>query len=368
MKTKNNRTSNKKTKKHRFVLNNKFSELKLAIDKSYSEINREKNLACYLANNDKVIFFASNLFYFILLYWKKYYPTKWKEIIGNELLEKIDENNIVNKIGFNENERDEIYKLVDSNEKKYLFRFLKDKFFKVTSSLNSLSKPDYSYYHVSVNKKLQAMFINNLKKLFLINDITWGKFSNIYNKIDDKYKKSYNFFIFDIIIYGNNSVKDLSLYKKNLTYLDFIKKSVPEDKKNKPENLKIFTECNKSSIDKINYEDFKIYDAKNVYEIDEDSPYAKIMKEYGEPYLSGPSGSTAILFIGVFNFYNYSKTHKNKILLLCLIIADYIPLWHTLPEILLSSNVEMTSQTVPSYTINKEPVDYVYKMIKPYIS
>jgi hypothetical protein len=44
--------------------------------------------------------------------------------------------------------------------------------------------------------------------------------------------------------------------------------------------LKKFTECNKSSIDKINYQDFKIYNAKNVYKIDKEMPYAKIMKEH----------------------------------------------------------------------------------------
>jgi superfamily II DNA/RNA helicase len=115
---------------------------------------------------------------------------------------------------------------------------LKNKFFKVTSSLNNLSKPDYSYYHVNVNNKLQSKFIENLKHLFLVNDITWEKFSKLYNNLDEEKKKSYNFFIFDIIIYGNNSVKDLSLYKKNLTYLDFIKKSIPEEEKNNPKNLK----------------------------------------------------------------------------------------------------------------------------------
>lgn len=361
MKTKKYKTYNSKTKK------NTFLQLKLAIDKSSSDVNREKKLACYLAKNDKVIHFALNIFYFVLSYWKKNYPDKWKEIIGNELLEKIEKNNIVNKIGFTENERKEIYKFIDSNEKKKFFNFLKNKFFKVTSSLNNLSKPDYSYYHVNVNNKLQAKFIENLKMLFLVNDITWEKITKIYNNVDEKNKKSYNFFIFDIIIYGNNSVKDLSLYKKNLTYLDFIKKSIPEEEKNNPKNLKKFTECNKSSIDKINYQDFKIYNAKNVYKIDKEMPYAKIMKEHNSLYLSGPSGSTAILFIGLFDFYNYPKTHKNKIMLLCLIIADYIPLWHTLTEILLSSTIEMSSKTIPKYSLDKEPVDFVYKIIKPYV-
>jgi hypothetical protein len=308
----------------------------------------------------------------MLLYWKKHYPNKWKKIIGNELLENV-EGNIINNIGFTINERNEIYKFIDNADKEKIFIFLKDKLLKTTSVLNNLSKPDFSYYHVNINKRLQTKFIFNLKKLFLINDITWHDFSKIYNNVNNvknvnnDLKKSYDFFIFDIIIYGGNSNKDLSLYKKNLTYLDFIKKKVNPDNKNNPKNLQNFYKCNKSAISENKYKDFKIYDTKNIYDIENHSPYSEIMKEYGEPYLGGPSGSASILFISLFEFYGYPKNKVNKIMLLCLIIADYIPLWHTLPEILLSTNIEMESMTIPTYTINKEPVNYVYNIIKNYI-
>jgi hypothetical protein len=366
MTTKKKTSKNNKTRKHKFNENTIPVSLKIASKNSYNELDREKSLACYLANNDKVINFASKIFYYMLLYWKKHYPKKWKEIIGNELLENV-EGNIINNIGFNIKERNEIYKFIDNADKEKFFTFLKDKFLKTTSVLNNLSKPDFSYYHVNINKILQNKFISNLKKLFLINDITWHHFSKIYNNIDDNLKKSYDFFIFDIIIYGGHSNKDLSLYKKNLTYLDFIKKKVNSDCKNNPKNLQSFYKCSKSAISENKYKDFKIYDAKNIYDIEKHSPYSEIMKEYGEPYLGGPSGSASILFTVLFEFYGYPKNKTNKIMLLCLIIADYIPLWHTLPEILLSTNIEMESETTPSYTINKESVHYVYSIIKNYI-
>ena len=153
-----------------------------------------------------------------------------------------------------------------------------------------------------------------------------------------------------------------------MTYLDFIKTNLPEDKKNNPKNLIKINKCNSSSISNPNYKDFKIYNAKNIYKIDKPSPYAKIMDKYGETYLSGPSGSTAIMFISLFQFYDFPRNEKNKIMLLCLIIADYIPLWHTLPEILLSANIELTSNNIPSYTLDKQPVNFVYNIIKPYFS
>jgi hypothetical protein len=364
--TKKKTSTNNKTRKHKFNQNSIPDSLKIASKNSYNELDREKSLACYLANNHKVINFASKIFYYMLLYWKKHYPNKWKKIIGNELLENV-EGNIINNIGFTINERNEIYKFIDNADKEKFFIFLKDKLLKTTSVLNNLSKPDFSYYHVNINKRLQNKFIFNLKKLFLINDITWHHFSKIYNNVNNDLKKSYDFFIFDIIIYGGHSNKDLSLYKKNLTYLDFIKKKVNPDNKNNPKNLQNFYKCNKSAISENKYKDFKIYDANNIYDIENHSPYSEIMKEYGEPYLGGPSGSASILFISLFEFYGYPKNKINKVMLLCLIIADYIPLWHTLPEILLSTNIEMESMTIPTYTINKEPVHYVYNIIKNYI-
>ena len=191
--TKKNKNKNKKTKKLRFTGKNIPESLIETKSNKYNIQDREKKLACYLANNDKVIQFASIIFYFILSYWKKYYPKTWKQIIGNELLEDIGKNNIINKIGFTIHERNEIFKFVDNNDKKELFAFLQNKFFKTTSTLNNLSKPDYSYYHVNVNVNLQNKFINNLKGLFLIHDITWKSFAIIYNNASKKLKKSYNF-------------------------------------------------------------------------------------------------------------------------------------------------------------------------------
>ena len=65
------------------------------------------------------------------------------------------------------------------------------------------------------------------------------------------------------------------------------------------------------------------------------------MNKLNEPYLAGPSGSTSILYINLFKFYSFPETKENKVMLLCVIIADYIPLWHTLSEILLSSTIEL---------------------------
>jgi hypothetical protein len=333
---------------------------------NYDKESREKALACYLANNTKVQNFAFHLFSYMLFYWKKYYPKKWKIIIGDELNQKIDENKIIHQIGFSFGEKKEIYRCISYNKKEELIEYLQDKFFKVTSVLNNLSKPEFTFYHVNVNKYLQNKFIHNLSELFLIKHFNWNDFVKMYNSSPKTYRKSYNFFIFNIIVYGSNSIENMSLYKKNLVYFDFIKKNVPIDEKNKSSILKKIQECNKTSVSDPNYNDYSIYDSRNFYKVDSKMPYAKIMKKNGETYLGGPSGSTSILYISLFDFYSFHETKENKILLLCVIIADYIPLWHTLSEILLSSNVELMKY-VSRYDITDNSVDYVYKIIKEYI-
>jgi hypothetical protein len=342
------------------------TSLDKSLDYSYDQNSREKSLSCYLANNSKVKNFAFKIFCYMLFYWKRFYPKKWKTIIGNELLEKIGNNKIIVKIGFTNEERTEVFKFVSYNKKDELINYLQDKFFKVTSVLNNLSKPELTFYHVNVNKHLQNEFINNLKKLFLLTNFSWNDFVKIYNSSPKTYRKSYNFFIFNIIVYGSNDKENMSLYKKNLVYFDFIKKSVPSDEKNRSSILKRIKECNKTSISDADYNDYSIYDSRNFYKIDAKMPYAKIMNKTGQPYLGGPSGSTSILYISLFHFYSFPETKHNKILLLCVIIADYIPLWHTLSEILLSSNVEL-EKYVSSYNLAEDSVDYVYKIIKDYI-
>jgi hypothetical protein len=337
-----------------------------SLEHSYDQNSREKYLSCYLANNSKVKNFAFKIFSYMLFYWKRFYPKKWKTIIGNELLEKIDNNKIIERIGFTTEERTELFKFVSYNKKDELINYLQDKFFKVTSILNNLSKPELTFYHVNVNKHLQNEFINNLKKLFLITNFSWNDFVKMYNSSPKTYRKSYNFFIFNIIVYGSNDKENMSLYKKNLVYFDFIKKSVPSDEKNKSSILKRIKECNKTSISDADYNNYSIYDSRNFYKIDTKMPYAKIMNKSGQPYLGGPSGSTSILYISLFHFYSFPKTKDNKILLLCVIIADYIPLWHTLSEILLSSNIEL-EKYVSSYVLTEDSVNYVYKIIKDYV-
>ena len=88
------------------------------------------------------------------------------------------------------------------------------------------------------------------------------------------------------------------------------------------------------------------------------------MNKFNKSYLGGPSGSTGFLYISLFTFYKYPSTVKNKIFLLGILISDIIPLWHTLPEILIVAYPEFKSKDVPVYSLDKDPVKYVESVFK----
>lgn len=354
-----------KTKK-RFTGEKIPYSLDILKDNKYDLINSEKALACYLINNIVIKEFTYNLFYYILNYWKKNLKNKWFSIIKHSLIEEIDyKNNTIKKIGFTENEYKTIILLIVKKDKKTLFEFIDDKFLKVTSSLNSLVEPEYTFYHINSNKKLQRIFITQLKKLMLIENINWNIIKDFYNTLNNSKEKSiYNFFIFDIIYSADKKVD--SIYRNNLGNMNFFRERLVSFNRNKSNFYKI-NECNKSIMTNDDYYNYGIYNSNEKYKINKYSPYYDIMNNYDKNFIGGPSGSTALMYITIFNFYMYPFTYKNKILLLGMLIADYIPLWHSITEILLSAYPEFKDKKIKKYIIEKNPVEYSINLLKQFI-
>jgi hypothetical protein len=50
-----------------------------------------------------------------------------------------------------------------------------------------------------------------------------------------------------------------------------------------------------------------------------------------------------------------------------MIIADYIPLWHALSEILLLAYPEIQDKNIPEFTLNKNSVVYSIDLLKKFI-
>jgi hypothetical protein len=50
-----------------------------------------------------------------------------------------------------------------------------------------------------------------------------------------------------------------------------------------------------------------------------------------------------------------------------MLIADYIPLWHSIPEILLSAYPEFKDHKIKKYTLEDNPVQYSIKLLREFI-
>lgn len=333
-------------------------------DTKYSNVDNAKKLSCFLANNKIIKDFAFKTFYFVLRYWKNHTHTKWSSIIEESMIESIHDN-IIYKIGFSHDEYKEIVKLVNKNQKIKCFDFLQDKFLKVTACLNNLAEPTYTIYHVEFNTKLQKIFIKGLEHLMFIKNITWKDIKVIYDSLKhESDRNQYNFFIFDIIYSTDKNVD--SIYRKNLGNMSFFREKITEFIHNKNSYMKI-NKCNQSIVNDKNYLDYGIYNSTERYKISGNNPYAKLMNKLNKPFLAGPSGSTSVMYISLFQFYNYPFTYKNKIVLLGLLIADYVPLWHTIPEILLSAYPEWKDPTIQKYTLDMNSVIYSTNLLNPFI-
>jgi hypothetical protein len=349
-----------KTKKNKSKYNTILSAY--IISNSYKD--NEKNLACFLSNNNKIKQFAFKVFYYMLNYWKTNIPNKWTSIIKHSLIQSIDKTTIL-KIGFTATEFKYIIDFVTNKDKNKLFDYLNDKFLKVTASINSLCEPEYTIYHVSFNKYLQNIFLSQLEILLFVKNVTWNNIMEIYNSIKNKKEKEiYNFFIFDLIYGADKDIQ--SIYRDNLGNMSFFRNRLTNFKHNK-QNYKKLTECNKSIINVPNYHDYGIYNSTERYKIMTKSPYAKIMKTNNSNYIGGPSGSTGLIYIMLFHFYNFPFSYKNKIMLLGLLIADYIPLWHTIPEILLSAYPEFKDTSIKKYSLDQNAVLYSIHLLTPFI-
>jgi hypothetical protein len=369
MTTKKNKAIKKKYSKNTTRKNIKFDNYENESYKSIEEIydktkadkDNERALSCFLANNNKIVDFSINLFYFMINHWKVTYPKIWKNIIKKNIVERKDDK-LIRVIGFSKSDCNKIIGFVEKNDKINFYSLLKNKFLKVTSSINNLVEPKFTFYYVDKNIHLQKIFIKELEKLLAVNDIDWNTFKEFYNSLTlSKEKDMFNFFIFDVIYESNKNVT--SIYRSNLGNMNFFRNRLYEFKHNKSD-FKRFDECSKSAVGD-EYKDYGIYNSKEHYKIESKSPYAKIMNKFNKTFLGGPSGSTALAFIMIFNFYKFPFTHENKMLLFGMLIADYIPLWHTITEIIMMAYPEFQDNSIPKFYLSEDPTLYAIKLLKP---
>jgi len=83
-----------------------------------------------------------------------------------------------------------------------------------------------------------------------------------------------------------------------------------------------------------------------------------IFKMYNRKLVGGISGSSYYLYFVITRILKYEKTKTLLSKILCIAVLDYVPLWHSLEEILLTLSIEYEEYGFKRYTIDQDPLTY----------
>jgi len=318
------------------------------------DIENENDLACILMKDKTLINLIKSILWDLFQLMKKYDSINFETLMINNITQEYDSsdvNNNIKKIGFNPVEVSQIITMVKNNDANAFLTYDFKKIHKLTSCLSNLN--DIQALFILNDPELMDEFITKTKKIFNLPDsFTKDTFFEFYNKINgnkDK-KRAYDMLITKVLHTTNNK---LSAFQLNLAREIFTRNSRPS------QYVKKYNEVSRCFDDiKENVEN-KIYDVSNA--IDLDNTFTKdIFDYYRKPLVGGISGSTYYLYFYIFKILRKKYLDINKIYskILCICVLDYVPIWHSLEEILMTFSVEFETRGYKKYTIDENAVDY----------
>ena len=309
----------------------------------------EYKLSCMLKSNEYVIIGANNLLFITI---KKaislgFDDNKILKLMKPEIIDNI----YLVKSGFSDDENKKLLDIIKNNTMptREFSDMTKDNFEKVMASLYPLTyNIEFQMKAIDNDIKLQNKVVEKFNSLFCA-DFNWNEIKKLLNNEGDKW------LLLDILINLSNCPS--SLFRRNLGNKYYIRH------KHSGKNIQYnYVDYNMlgCKIDTAFNKDNKIVLGSSFYTVYDDMVFAKILRKYNRKYLAGPSGSTVLLYIHVFDILGVERTDFNNGLLLGMIISNYVPFYHTLTEILLSSSFE----TKRKYVMNMDPVKYVTTELK----
>lgn len=333
----------------------------------FTKIKDETTLSCFFGKNTKVSNFAFKIFYEFIIHANNAGLTD-KEIIKCMLeLTHSEDKNLIEKPGFDRDKARLIYNKIiiqksDENEARdSLFGY------NIHNNIHQMMGTIYAfntdkkclYYAIKKNSTLKNNFMRIFRKLFLLPD-TENDFNFITNIIDKEEGVRNSYILLDLIGYQNCPI---SLYRRQLSYNPYIRsrKLQIESK-----STSSYTNCHKSYAYKDVLNKKKIILAHSYYDTDS-TIFSELFKKYNRKRLAGPSGSATALYISVFNSLDIKTTLENKILLLCCMVADFVPAFHSLPEILVTYMYELPEISF-KYNLSIDPVEYTKYITKKYLN
>jgi len=312
----------------------------------------ELDFSCFLQKQPYLYKFALKILYYSILSYSK---VKTKKELSKiiQIQYDLNDKNIIIKQGFSSDESLKIINLICSVNynkyilkigKKYNFHQIMGAFYGLTNLRNHL---DYIEYKITKSLKLQNYFMTQLKKNFnLPSSIEW-------NTVKEWLKDNEQLY-YEILSIGINCPE--SIYRRGIKDFPFIRNKINERILYHPQTN---NDCHSSLVKNGTY----ITKGSSFYQIDKNMFYHKILSHYKRPIQAGPSGSSIASFLLVFLFVDLEKTKKNMLKLLLCIIADYVPYFHSLTEILMTYSFEIGLK----YKIDKDPVKKVKEWMNIYL-
>jgi hypothetical protein len=331
----------------------------------------EEQLSDILTQNDQVITFAQQCFFDtirqamsfniskddITYNMKVWYvdEKQFDKLATPEQVKKIPTKLVVKKPGFSDADAVLLYGFItaDMTLSDRVKRILGSRINQMMGSIYYLMfHKDFLVGSFDKELKLQNKLVNFFEEAFNA-ILTYHEIRELIPKMPENV-----FVMIDCLVYGSKA-NHSSLYRRNMLNLVYVRE--------KMETLDLHL-IRGDDLYNLNYvEDSDtqvIAKGSSYYNVRDNSDFALTMKMFKRKYIAGPSGSCILLNTLVFDFLGYPETHLNKAQLLGWVIADYIPYFHTLTEILMSYCYEMDPSMGRRYNLCVDPVKYSVDLLK----
>lgn len=234
------------------------------------------------------------------------------------------------------------------------------------------------------NKKLYEIknrftkVINGIKELFSLNNTFDEEKFNILlsgdellqtssisfndKKVYDVRKGNMKNIIMDMMVNNPQSINNISIVRKNLNNQDYIRtrRAKQINQESSYSKTSEQSKCPTFFTDDVKNLGHKVLmvDGDEWYEVTSNGFFKKIMEERGRIAKAGPSGSTFMWMNMIFGLMGVPATDENyKILLLC-IICDFVPVYHSLTEVIMIYSKE-NPFVKNNYNIRMNPVKWL---------
>lgn len=261
---------------------------------------------------------------------------------------------------------------IEHPENSVLLMELNTKFEQVLSGLKSVFALDKHFTHTDFIEMLRdddSVLQTNKTKDYNSNQVQVQ--TNAY-----KINKGFNHnIVLDMIFLNPYTRGQTMMLKTNLHNRDYVRdKTTPNpynaEKGNLPKSKIKSPSC--PTFYNVRNRDQKALDG-NIWLVQGDewsqvkpnSIFAKVAQKYGRTVKAGPSGSTFLYMNMVFGILGVKPTPENHKLLLLSIICDFVPTYHSLPEVLMvysQENIHINDSQ--RYTMSENPAEWVMKHLR----